>query len=535
MKYKDTWIIDRTKAYEIESKVKEEDDNIPTYSSAYLTARVLRMEDWITLSERVFMNSGGARAEDNWTNFALADEVPSMTAEAFDEFFALLVNVTRRVVHSAIFLAMSRSRSSWRKSTVSGLVRKTDVRAALNVLNMKRNRYSYWVGIPRKYGLEVSDIRNAKGWRKSHLSHGEVEDYLSKSWSNRRYPTRKTPEPEEGSPQNPSTERDGHGDDESAHSSSSSPVSLLGESDEELPADLEAEHAEQLDHKTSNLEESRLWTALDRPVPAHLDIPVKGEGSGDESEGDPNTVRRPVGQRKSREELVGWRNRTLYRSDWEEYGNGIFDIYTELSENRRKRRRTEDGPTWASFSLSDSDADTEADYGSVRGAKAKRARTDHDTEAEQADDGQMDVDTGEVSDYPGSTKIETSDPGVEREAEYLNRMLEQGSREYDHGINSVPSSPRATRPEAEPGPNLDQNTHSEVDESAREALSPGKRRRTRINPEEVHADDEESEMSDAYSGADEGSPEPRLFSSHDLDQIKVDPEDNYPQSGESEV
>lgn len=531
-KYQDTWIVDRAKAYEIESKVKGEDDNVPTYSSAYLIARFLHMENWITLSERVFMNSGGTRAEDNWTNLAFADEVPSMTAEAFDEFFALLVNVTRRVVHSAIFFAMSRSRSS-RRSDVSGLVKKADVRAALDVLNMKRSKYSYWVDIPRKYGLEVSDIRHVKGWQQSQLSHDEVEDYLSKPRSERESPTRKISGQREGRTENPSTERDGYSDDESTHSSSSSPVSLLGESEDELPADLEAEHAEQLDHKTSSLEEIHLWRALDRPMPAHLDIPVKGERSEDEGEGNSSTVRRPVRQRKSREELVGWRNRTLYRNDWEEYGNGIFDIYKELSENRRKRRRTEDGPTRASFSLSDSDADTEADYASVRSAKAKRARTDHDTETEQADDGQVYVDADQVSDYPGTTKIEASDPEVEREAEHLNQMLEHGSKEYDQGINPVSSPPRTTRTEVEPEPILDQNTYSEGGESTRETPSPERRQRTRIYPKE-RAEDEEPEMSDAYSGSDEGSPEPRLFSSRDLDQIKVETQDSYPQSGESE-
>lgn len=500
-KYFDTWIIDQDKAEEIDRQVEDEDDNTPVHSSAHLAARILFLGNWTRLSERIFMNSYGAMVEGNWRNLRHKDEEPSMTAEALDDFYALTISVTRRLVHSSLFFAMSRLRTSNDDRLVKR-VRKGDVRSALSALNMKHNRYEYWVGVARRLCLKVKTRRNRKGSKTVYLSYDEVEDDLAKRLHKEASTESSISKPTEESPQNLSIEEDdGYTSKADVENARSSPADLVHKPDDELPVDYEVEHAEKLDHRTSNLEELHLWKALGRPVPDHLDIPAKSEDEG----ADLGKARRRYGTRKTGEELVDWRDRTLYRNEWEEHGDGILDIYKQLVENRRKRRRTDKRPTARAYS--DSDADTDGDSGPDGGAaRVKRARTDYDSEPGPAGDGEMEVDD-EISisnDRPETTKIEAADPEVEREAEYLNQMLGQGSEEYDHGVNPDDNShsPRASRkgkdrqqtdlqsfkPEprevVEPDEDSDQNVHSEVDESTGESPSPARpQRRTRMNRE----------------------------------------------------
>lgn len=332
-RHRDMWIIDEEAAAELDEQIKPQDGASVPDTSIHHTAGLLNLKSWIRLSERFFMNFGGPRLEDNWANVAFADETPSVTADAFADFYALAVSVTRRLIHSAQFFAMSR-RQNMRNTghPKAQRVKSRDVRTALDVLNMKHDRFDYWVGLARRCNLDVADLRHRKGWNAVRMDYNEVEDILSD-----RVPL--DPEPGGRSASRHKSQGTGEDEDQDAAnasdggSASSDLSSPLSDEEEDLPIDPEDDHAEQVDQEANHLEEQQLWTTMGQRLPASLRARlVKDHKRG-------SKLRKPPGERKTPEELVDWRNRTLYRGDWEEYGNGVFDIYEDISEDRRKRRR----------------------------------------------------------------------------------------------------------------------------------------------------------------------------------------------------
>ncbi|OJJ80741.1 uncharacterized protein ASPGLDRAFT_98011, partial [Aspergillus glaucus CBS 516.65] len=340
------WIIDRGKAEEIDEQIDEEEDadeegdeeadateheeseDEESEEEFHLSASLFTMSKWIRLSERFFMNSSGSRIPDNWTKIAYPGETPSITADAFTDLYSIAISLTRRLVHSSLFFAMSRIRqmrdSGGRQK--ARLVKSQDVRTALDVLNMKQDRSDYWIGLARRCHLDVMDARHQKGWKNVRMSHNEVEDYLSGDLPKSS---------DEKDKSKPSQEHAGNPTDNDDNDSVLSDVHSSPDPipEEQLYLTFEDEHAETVDQKASKIEEQRLWRVLSHPAPVDLDPEIKPEGE------DLETLRKPIGERKTKEDLVDWRDRTLYRGEWEEYGNDVFDVYEELSENRRKRRR----------------------------------------------------------------------------------------------------------------------------------------------------------------------------------------------------
>ncbi|KAE8150200.1 hypothetical protein BDV25DRAFT_154797 [Aspergillus avenaceus] len=322
--HRNMWLVDRDAAESINEHFKSKADP-PTGSSVYHIGALLNMSNWVRLSERIFMNFGGHKLEDNWVNVAYEDESPAMTADAFGDFYALTVSVTRRVIHSALFFAMSRIRNMRDTGNPKAkVVKARDVKTALDVLNMKRDAFDYWTGVPRRCALEVSNIRHLKGWRAAHLSHDEVEDMLSLSDKNRFDPISYSSTPRAIS------ENRAHGEDPYLSDSQLSSPGVSDEESEDL-GDLEEQHANNVDKRTSCLEELQIWKSLGLPAPASL-IPIKEEDQE-------NNPRKRMGERKSRQELADWRDLLLYRSEWEEHGHDIYDLHEEISKSPRKRRR----------------------------------------------------------------------------------------------------------------------------------------------------------------------------------------------------
>lgn len=385
-KHYDAWVIDREKAGQIDEEIKEEEDKdkneeeeqdeksaedrqgteergkeakeeqegseevdeeegeeeerikIISYNpTIHLTASLFNMEKWTRLSERFFMNFGGPRLEDNWANVAYPGESPSLTADAFADFYALTMSVTRRLVQSSLFFAMSRIRrmrdTGHRKAQI---IKTRDVKTALSVLNMKQDCSDIWPGLARRCSLDVVDYRHRKGWKSVYMDHNQVKDVLSGDVSHKTNPDGTEP------PKSQELAVDGiagNNDNDSDSDVRSSPEPMVEEN--QLYLSLEDEHAETVDQEKSNLEEQRLWTLLGHQAPVNLDASVKPE-----SEDGTRASQRPTGERKTKEDLVDWRDRTLYRSEWEEYGNDIFDIYEDISKGRQKRRRIFKEPLW---------------------------------------------------------------------------------------------------------------------------------------------------------------------------------------------
>jgi hypothetical protein len=333
------WIVDQEIAEQLDSTFGNENEGLPavdgelaaplsplqsqneTESTSALNApaEFFHMTKWITLSERLFMNFGGPRLEDNWVNVAFEKETPSITADAFTIFHDLAQTLTRRLVHATHFFAMSRVRK-YANSTrpLARIMTASDVRRAARTLNMKTDSSDFWIGLARRCSLDVVDERHKRGWNPVTLEHDEVEDLLSR----KELPE----EPYKTGILSPVPMR------RSGSASSEMSVDALDLLDLEAPADPEdeqaEEHAEAVDRQNSAVDEVLCWAVLEKSPPETLDTRLS----------DKDIPRKPTAKRKSMEELMSWRERTLPRIDWEVYGHEIEDINREF-DSRRKRPR----------------------------------------------------------------------------------------------------------------------------------------------------------------------------------------------------
>lgn len=466
------WRIDQKKAASLGRVAAQEngpqDDNDSALPSVHPFAKLFDMDKWIRISERFFMNADDPK-EDNWTNVAFEDETPSVRADAFADFYNLTVSLTRRLVQSTLVFAMARLRNwnySGHHENIAKTVKPRDVKTALDVLNMKHDASDFWAGVPRRCRLKVVDVRHIKGWQPRDLTYDEVEEILSKQASDEA----KYSKDEAGAAAPSRHGNIGPGilrDDEMNSDSDSilsSPLISPQESEDEAPANIEDEHAEKLDLNASTLEELHLWKTLNRPAPADLDMPIKSEDE-DESK----VTEKPTGERKAKQDLVDWRNMTLYRSDWEEYGDATLDLYDGISENRRKRRRVDSGKKRSDVfvPLSDSDADSEMEPGSNLDVEQG---DEMDIKPAQRSESEMDIDIGHLnSDGPDTATNTGRDRSMEREAEHLHRILEQGPREDPPGGREPDQNTQITRQRAKSpggGTEPDENEGEDSEPSA---------------------------------------------------------------------
>ncbi|KAJ5238765.1 hypothetical protein N7468_003384 [Penicillium chermesinum] len=321
----------------------------------HLPASLLKLPSWIQLSAQLFMNFGGSREKESWNHHAQSeDESPVIYGEAFMDFYALAVSLTKRLVQSSLFFAMARLRDVQQPGRERGnLVRKRDVRAAMDVLNMQTLEHNHFLNVAKRHRLLIKDDEKHPG---KDLSYQEAEDILNA---------------EDDMVDSESEASDGEDD--------SSPGSPEIENNHKppanrppLPADAEEDHADMQDREQSRQEELRLWKILGKPGPIQLTI----AGIAEEENAKEAAARKMPADRKMREDLIDWREHTLYRSEWEEYGAGLQEVEDELEENRRKRRRIElesdsdhddantkgaKQPVFLSASVVNSDDDEESD------------------------------------------------------------------------------------------------------------------------------------------------------------------------------
>lgn len=291
------------------------DEKFTSNLSVDSAAAFFKMTRWILLSERFFMNFGGERFEDNWVNVAFKGETPSMTADALTDFYEIAVAVTRRLIHATHFFASSRVLQSGKASRPSAtVVRSFDVKRAARTLNMKTDSSEFWVGLARRCTLDVEDRRHRKGWNPIPLDHDEVESLLS----------------QKALPQEPYGRISPNSSQPSEKVFAKIANDPSSEFVEEDSSDPEDEHAEALDQQCNSAEELLCWTTMDQSPPV---IP--------KSEFPSNQIpARPSGKRKTTEELADWRDRTLYRSEWEEYGYETEKIDSEFKNQHKRRRLT---------------------------------------------------------------------------------------------------------------------------------------------------------------------------------------------------
>ncbi|KAJ0415721.1 hypothetical protein BJY00DRAFT_292974 [Aspergillus carlsbadensis] len=327
------WIVDQEIAEQLDSTFGNEDEELPAVdtepaaplsplqslneteptSALKAPAEFFNMTKWIILSERLFMNFGGPRLGDNWVNVAFEKETPSITADAFTIFHDIARALTRRLVHATHFFARSRVQK-YANSTrpPARVVTASDVRRAALTLNMKTDSSDFWVGLSRRCSLDVVDERHKRGWNPVSLDHDEVEDLLSR----RELPG----EPYKTDILSPLPRRRSSGAPSGMFVDS---LDLEGSEDEQAE-----EHAEAIDRQNSAVDELRCWTVLGKSPPETLETQLSDNG----------IPRKPTDKRKSMEELIDWRERTLPRNDWEVYGHETENINREF-HSRHKRPR----------------------------------------------------------------------------------------------------------------------------------------------------------------------------------------------------
>ncbi|KAL1954549.1 hypothetical protein VTO42DRAFT_1059 [Malbranchea cinnamomea] len=342
-KHQDMWLVNRDVAAIVDGKVQSEEHDLAFEHELFATASLFNLSNWIELSETVFMNSGRRRPEDNWKSICFEGESPALTCEAFSDFYALAVSLTRRLVQSAIFFALSRIRSlkagGWH---VKEWVRKEDVQAALDVLRLKPNSREFWRDAARRCSLDVRATVNPANGQIGLISYDEVEERLSRKDASPA-PSRATSVSRTDfmSEDENASDFDLSLDLNSGDATSSEDESSFFVSDDDL-SDPEEIYASKLDIKASREEEARIWKKLDRPAPTYFVDPHPDRGPISEPDikmetDDETPLHKPFSKRKTKDELVDWRDLTLYRSEWEALAE------QEAFEHRRKRQRVDRG------------------------------------------------------------------------------------------------------------------------------------------------------------------------------------------------
>ncbi|OAX80058.1 hypothetical protein ACJ72_05615 [Emergomyces africanus] len=350
-RYGDMWLVDRHVAAMVEDELDADQDssgdggtedanNLRPPPSILATSQLLNAANWILLSERIFMNPGKNRIEDNWYNLRVDGETPSLSCEAFADFYTLTISLTRRLVQTSIFFAMSRLRSLNRGGYQRGkLVRREDVGAALDTLRMSHDSRQFWISAPRRHNLNVEDIRHLKGFKPVPLTYDEVEEQLSLECTRSRISRGSSVAQSVcGSENESEAESSSFSGNDSSCSAVSNP-SAPNNTEDELLSDPEELHAEYIDQKSSRIEELRLWRQISQSPPQSFLLPENVDSDVEMGGVDKVATVRPQGTRKTKEDLIDWRDRVLYRNEWEEFGPEISLVEEGLSENRRKRRK----------------------------------------------------------------------------------------------------------------------------------------------------------------------------------------------------
>lgn len=196
----DDWLIDEEVAdaedqtYELalasETEVIDDDVSVAdAESTSSDRTNLLRSAAFLQLSKHLFMNNSEYQ-ELNWhyiDPITDASNEPTMFRRAKDDLHALAISLTSRLVQASIFQAMTRlrandsSRADW---TPLAAVRETDVRSAMQVLNMGPVWHHYWARVARRCRVLVfSDSKKYRDGRPGTksglpLSYEEVEAEL---------------------------------------------------------------------------------------------------------------------------------------------------------------------------------------------------------------------------------------------------------------------------------------------------------------------------------------------------------------------
>ena len=293
-------------------------------------ANLLNLENFFPLTKLFYMNS--TDPEYHWQTYAVdRDERPSIFYTAFSDFHNLVLSVTRRLVRSAIFFAMSRLRAKdGSRVKAHRQVRREDVIAAINVLGMKKDRHEYWARLARRCKLNVYEADDAaeKG-SKRNMNYDMVEQELDRRRDNSSQCAQTPPEvscrvtslssettssvSSDSAPKSTTSTADFE-----PESNSSSNLPLDHRSPETINAQDRRDREEDayisaLDQQASLREEQCLWDLLGKNPPSSIN---------------PDEIkipRKPRSEPKPLEDVGDWRKWTHYAPEWEVVGASTCD------------------------------------------------------------------------------------------------------------------------------------------------------------------------------------------------------------------
>ncbi|TQS39453.1 hypothetical protein Golomagni_00026 [Golovinomyces magnicellulatus] len=160
-KWDDLWLISKNICQEF-SQRKNSFIDLKSMDEFKPIANLFNLKNWLQLSERVFMNTAGCKDE-NWVTLAEQGETPAVRATAFEDFYSLAISITKRLVSTAIFCALSRQRTMGTGRFKQSRVNAEDVQAAIRILGLKCSSNRFWIECARRCKLQVVNDMNRDG------------------------------------------------------------------------------------------------------------------------------------------------------------------------------------------------------------------------------------------------------------------------------------------------------------------------------------------------------------------------------------
>lgn len=411
-------------------------------SNALPAATLMNLQNFLTVSKRFFMNSG--EPEKNWRTHTEKRQSPTIMYTAFSDFHTLVTSITRRLVQSCIFIAISRLRAT----TAPGHyipqqhVKRRDVVAALNVLGMKTNPRAFWAGTARKCGLRVYENVRRRQVTGQRYSYDEIEDLLNSSEIERRERSRALSlnssndsiyvqqeanelSPENNSSASDSTPPDPTSTDEDDSDDSSDDINLpqppfnganKHTSNQERQDQAQEAYTEALDQRASRKEENRLWEMLgENPAEKmnNKDVPLP---------------KAPYPPRKTKEDLIDWTTWVDYAGEWETNQSPVPE--SSFAKNRQLGRKRALNPASTNSGSSEdrhggeqSADEAPSSDDSLKGKPSGAMRSsgmDLDVDSDEVDDDGVSVRSEDANGLEVGSEAEDSDhqlrrPGAERE------------------------------------------------------------------------------------------------------------------------
>lgn len=331
-KHPDLWKLDQKAAEWVNQRMSEGDDGLNEVRDRLPAAEVLNLDSFLDLSAKCFMNS--SEPDSNFRSFVSRFEKPSMIHAAFSDVYSVVLSITKRIIQSSLFFAMSRLRATSSSSySHSKAVKQADVLAALDVLAMKRNARAFWVELPRRCKLGIHNGTSKTGYEGA-MDYDEVERILGRTPTSDADLVGESQKEDSDSDSNQASSSDAVTDSASpsaldrvespdlipSHGSATT-SSLLSAEDFDHTSEA---YLEYVDQRASRKEEFRLWEMLGKEP---LSLAQRETTS---------RPKHPGPYRQSKDDLDDWRGWTEIRPEWEAYDPENLDH--DFTENRRQMR-----------------------------------------------------------------------------------------------------------------------------------------------------------------------------------------------------